>query len=303
MDIKALGYLGFDSPKAKAWEIFGPEIFGLGLAEAGNDGTVYLRMDDRHHRIAIRPGETDRLAYIGWELRGIADFNAAVGELRGKQIAVALGSPAECAERRVLGLARFPDPAGYVHEVFYGPTVIANSFLPGKPMGGFVAEGYGVGHVVVVVPELTSELEEFATDVLGFELFGGAPAAMGQHGGPKPRFYRCNRRTHCFAYIGIPGMRGVQHMCIEANRLDDVGRAYDLVQERNLPITLSLGRHTMDTLVSFYMRSPSGFDIEFGAGGELLGDDFVQVNPSHSEVWGHKPVLKGWAPTVEHLPV
>src|SRR5260221_5565611 len=137
-------------------------------------------------------------------------------------------------------------------------------------MRGFVAEGNGVGHVVVVVPALTRELEEFATSVLGFELFGGAPAHIGRDGGPRPQFYRCNRRTHCFAYIGIPGMRGVQHICIEANRLDDVGRAYDLAQERNLPITLSLGRHTMDTLVSFYMRTPSGFDIEFGAGGELL---------------------------------
>jgi hypothetical protein len=42
------------------------------------------------------------------------------------------------------------------------------------------------------------------------------------------------------------------------------------------------------------MRPPSGFDIEFGAGGELLGDDFVQVNSLHSEVWGHKPMLQGW---------
>lgn len=303
MDIKALGYVGFESPNAQAWESFGPEIFGLGLAEPGHDGTVYLRMDDRHHRIAIRPGATDRLMYIGWELRGAADFSAAAEELRGKKVDVALGSPAECAGRRVQGLARFPDPAGYVHEVFYGPTLIANSFLPGKPMGGFVAEGYGVGHVVVVVPELTRELEEFATGVLGFELFGGAPAEMGQRDGPKPQFYRCNARTHCFAYIGISGMCGVQHICIEANRLDDVGRAYDLAQEQDLPITLSLGRHTMDTLISFYMRSPSGFDIEFGAGGALLGDDFVQVNPSHSEVWGHKPVLKSWAPTVKPVSV
>jgi hypothetical protein len=50
---------------------------------------------------------------------------------------------------------------------------------------------------------------------------------MGQHGGPKPQFYRCNRRTHCFAYIGILSIRGVQHICIEANR-DDVGRTYEL---------------------------------------------------------------------------
>jgi extradiol dioxygenase len=173
MDIKALGYLGFESPEAKAWEKFGPEIFGLGLSEPGNDGTAYLRMDDRHHRIAIHPGEADRLAYIGWELRGSAAFAAAVEELRGKKLDVTLGSPAECAERRVQGLARIHDPAGYVHEVFCGPTLIANSFLPGKPMGGFVADGYGVGHVVVVVPELTRELDDFATGVLGFELFSG----------------------------------------------------------------------------------------------------------------------------------
>ena len=65
MDIKALGYLGFESSRAKAWESFGPEIFELGLTEPGKDGTVYLRMDDCHHGIAVHPGEADRLASIG----------------------------------------------------------------------------------------------------------------------------------------------------------------------------------------------------------------------------------------------
>ena len=55
----------------------------------------------------------------------------------------------------------------------------------------------------------------------------------------------------------------------------------------------------MDTLVSFYTRSPCGFDIEFGAGGERLGDEFVQRDPSNSELWGHKLLTRGWAPTVE----
>jgi hypothetical protein len=31
VNIKALGYLGFEAPAAKAWEKSGPEIFGLGL--------------------------------------------------------------------------------------------------------------------------------------------------------------------------------------------------------------------------------------------------------------------------------
>src|SRR5438105_2316775 len=35
---------------------------------------------------------------------------------------------------------------------------------------GGVAEGNGVGHILVVVPEPTRDLEEFATSVVGFEL-------------------------------------------------------------------------------------------------------------------------------------
>jgi hypothetical protein len=58
---------------------------------------------------------------------------------------------------------------------------------------------------------------------------------MGTAGGPQPQFYRCNCRAHCFAYLGLAGMRGVQHLCLEANDLDDVGRAYDLVQAHDLP--------------------------------------------------------------------
>ena len=74
--------------------------------------------------------------------------------------------------------------------------------------------------------------------------------------------------------------------------------AYDLAQQRKLPITLTMGRPQMDALVSFYMRTPSGFDMEFGAGGALLDDDFVQLDPSNPELWGHKQLIRGWAPTV-----
>src|SRR3984957_10272605 len=276
MKITALGYLGFESPNAAAWTSFGPEIYGLGLAEPDADGTIRLRMDDRHHRIAVHPGMVDRLAYIGWELSNRMAFAEAMEELRVAGLNPDLGNARESQQRGVQAFARILDPAGYAHEVFYGPKFTPGSFRPGKAMQGFVSGTGGIGHVVVVVPEVTKELDEFATKVLGFMPFAGAPNDMVEHGGPSVAFYRCNRRTHCLGYIGIPGMRGVQHFCIEANALDDVGVAYDLVQERQLPITLSLGRHQMDTLVSFYMRSPSGFDIEFGAGGEQLGPDFVQ---------------------------
>ena len=85
MKINTLGYLGFESPNHKEWESFGPEIFGLGLNEPGADGTVYLRMDDRHHRIALHPGSEDRLAYIGWELRDKKAFRDAIAELESER--------------------------------------------------------------------------------------------------------------------------------------------------------------------------------------------------------------------------
>jgi extradiol dioxygenase len=297
--VVSLGYLGFRSPNYKEWESFGPEVFGLGLAEPGPDGTVYLRMDDRHHRVAVHPGEQDEIAYMGWELRGKAAFVEACRELEAHGLEYRLGTREECQERKVAAFAQFTDPADYTHEVFYGQVFTAGSFQPSKPSSGFVADHHGVGHCVVVVPEFTDELEHFATEVLGFQLFAGytAPTPDGKLAGPQ--FYRCNPRTHCFAYIAIPGLRGVQHWCLEANSLDDVGKAYDIVQSReDIPITMSLGRHMLDSLVSFYLRTPTGFDMEFGAGGDALADDYVQLNPSNPEVWGHKFVTQGWAPTV-----
>jgi len=302
MEISSLGYLGFESPSAKEWETFGPEVFGLGLNDPEEDGTVYLRMDDRHHRIAIHPGEEDRLAYIGWELRDKAAFRAAVAELQQKGVEHRLAEPGECQQRRVQAFVRVRDPFDYVHELYYAPTFTHRSFRPGKPSAGFVAGEHGAGHVVVVVPDWTDELERFVTGVLGFELFAGYLAPLPGGGQAGPQFFRCNRRTHCIGYLALPGMRGVHHVCLEANSVDDVGIAWDLVQEREYPITMSLGRHMMDTLISFYFRSPSGFDIEFGAGGMAVEDgSFVQLNPSTPEVWGHKFLTPGFPPTVQSV--
>ena len=300
MKILSLAYLGFTSLDVESWEALGPEVLGLGLAPRGEDGALYLRMDDRRHRIAIHPGDTDELSYIGWELRGRLEFEAAIEELGGKGIACTAATPAELAMRGVSAMAHFLDPAGYRHEIIYGQEFEPCSFIPGRPISGFVADALGVGHVVLGVPEVSDEIRDFATSVLGFQIFAGyrAKAADGSVLGLE--FYRCNERSHCLAYIPTSGRRGVTHMCIETHSLDDVGRAYDLVQDRGIPIKMSLGRHTMDTLVSFYIRTPSGFELEYGAGGVSIDDaTFVAQKPRQAEVWGHKVLLPGWGSTVK----
>jgi len=291
MEILALGYIGVESPAARAWETFGPEVLGLGIGEEGADGAVRLRLDDRGYRLSVHPGDVDRLAYFGWELRDRDAFDAAVLELERAGLAPMVGDGMLLDERGVQGVACFEDPAGYRHEIFYSQTFQPGSFLPGKPTQGFVADALGIPHAVVFVPERTAELHRFATEIMGFRLLAEYPiiAWNGQPGGPA--FYRCNPRTHCLGYLGLAGHRGLGHICIEARSLDDVGRAYDVVQARGIPINLTLGRHSLDTMVSFYFESPSGFSVEFGCAGELIDDRaWSQQRPADYEVWGHARV-------------
>jgi extradiol dioxygenase len=237
---------------------------------------------------------------MGWEIGGRLEFEEALRELDAKGVTWTLATPAELAERGVSAMAHFLDPAGYRHELIYGQEFEPCSFIPGRPISGFVADELGLGHVVLGVPEVTDELRAFATEVLGFQIFTGY-RTLGADGHILGlEFYRCNPRSHCMAYIPTAGHRGVTHMCIETHSLDDVGRAYDLVLERGIPLKLTLGRHTMDTLVSFYIRTPSGFEFEYGAGGVMIDDEtFVAQKPRRVSVWGHKMLLQGWGSTVK----
>jgi len=300
MDIRSLGYIGFDTVAVDAWLTLAPEVFGFQLIPRGADGTLYLKMDDRAWRIALRPGETDELSYLGWELRGRIEFDLAVEELRAAGVIVTLAEADLTASRRVSQMAYFFDPAGFRHEVFYGQEFEPGSFLPGRAISGFVAERLGLGHAVLTVPVVTDELRDFAVRILGFKVFAGyrTVGPNGQILGLE--FYRCNARSHCMAYIPSGISRGLTHIGIEVHSLDDVGRAWDMVQERGIPIKMTLGRHTMDNLVSFYIRSPSGFEFEYGAGGDLLDDaSFIMQKPNKAEVWGHKFMLEGWGSTVK----
>src|SRR5205807_3226577 len=77
MDILGLGYVGIESPNVEEWSEYGPQVLGFGLAPSER-GTVLLRMDERHHRIAVRHGERDQLSYLGWELRNRPAFFEAL---------------------------------------------------------------------------------------------------------------------------------------------------------------------------------------------------------------------------------
>lgn len=79
---------------------------------------------------------------------------------------------------------------------------------------------------------------------------------------------------------------------LQLQSLDDVGATYDLCQTQEVPIAMKLGKHTNDHMVSFYLRTPSGFNVEYGWGAREVDDSIwqVQVHTAGS-IWGHQGSL------------
>ena len=121
---------------------------------------------------------------------------------------------------------------------------------------------------MLIVPDFDAA-SDFYGGVLGFKISDNVEA------GVKLRFFHCNPRHHTLAIAAVPGMVGVHHLMLEVGSIDDVGAALDIVNERGLSLAMTLGRHTNDLMTSFYVRTPSGFEIEYGTGGRLVDDNDV----------------------------
>jgi 3,4-dihydroxy-9,10-secoandrosta-1,3,5(10)-triene-9,17-dione 4,5-dioxygenase len=146
--------------------------------------------------------------------------------------------------------------------------------------------------VVLPVPDDEAALR-FYTEVLGFRLRDSmrmAPELFGRPAGAPlwMRFLGCNPRHHSLALAPFPAPTGIVHLMIEVASLDDVGRAMDRCARRGAPIAATLGRHANDEMVSFYVRTPGGFDIEYGTGGRLVDDaTWVCRETTAVSLWGH----------------
>jgi 3,4-dihydroxy-9,10-secoandrosta-1,3,5(10)-triene-9,17-dione 4,5-dioxygenase len=290
--IRSLGYLRIESADIGAWREFGVRALGMVEGRGPEAGAVYLRMDDFPARLVIVPGERERLLASGWEVPGDRDLAEVGRALEEAGVAVKAGTAAELAERRVAQLLRFDDPAGNALEVFSGAALEHRPAV--SPYGNRFVTGFlGLGHVVLPVSDDESALR-FYTGVLGFRLRDSmrmAPELFGRPAGPPlwMRFLGCNPRHHSLALAPFPAPAGIVHLMIEVASLDDVGRAMDRCARRGAPASATLGRHANDLMVSFYVRTPGGFDIEYGTDGRLVDDaTWVSQETTAISLWGHQ---------------
>jgi 3,4-dihydroxy-9,10-secoandrosta-1,3,5(10)-triene-9,17-dione 4,5-dioxygenase len=291
--IGSLGYLRVESADVAAWREFGVRILGMVEGRGPEEGAVYLRMDDFPARLVIVPGARDRLLATGWEVADAAALAAVRLALAEAGVAVKAGTYEEAAARRVGEMLRFDDPAGNAVEVFCAAALEHRPAV--SPYGNqFVTGNMGMGHVVLPVAGAAHAALAFYTDVLGFRLRDSMrmPAEFvgGKPGDPPAwfRFLGCCPRHHSLALAPMPAEAGIVHLMIEVAALDDVGRALDRCTRRGAPVSASLGRHANDLMVSFYVRTPGGFDIEYGTDGRLVDDaTWVSRETTAVSLWGH----------------
>lgn len=287
-----LGYLGLGVSDLAAWHRYATTILGLEVLPTEPDGSLLLRMDEHQYRFILEPSAADDLNLIGWEVRDEASLAALTSRLQVNGIAVKEGNAALRERRRVVNLIEFADPNGIRSEAYCGPLVNrAAPFQCPRVLSGFVAGAQGLGHITMTVDSLEQSLH-FYREVLGFR--------MSDWIRPQPErgvastlnlaFLHCNSRHHSLAFWEMKLPKRLHHFMLQVNDLNDVGNTYYLCQRSGVAIDLSLGRHTNDQMLSFYMKSPSGFDVEFGWGAIDIDDDHwtVQLHTNGSS-WGHLP--------------
>jgi hypothetical protein len=74
----------------------------------------------------------------------------------------------------------------------------------------------------------------------------------------------------------------------ETVAVDSVLEAYYRVQREKHPIVRHMGRHTNDHMLSFYVRTPAGFDVEYGCDPLRIGNGWKVKTYDAISVWGHE---------------
>ncbi|WP_375485870.1 biphenyl-2,3-diol 1,2-dioxygenase [uncultured Mycobacterium sp.] len=289
-DLKSLGYINISTKEIDRWRHFAFGVLGFAEGKGPDESALYLRMDERAARLIVVPGKTDRVLTVGWEVRDHPALQRVKATLDAAGVAFKQLSTDEAEARRVEEVITFEDPAGTTLEVFHGAVLDHSPVV--TPFGAkFVTGDQGMGHVVMPATD-PNALCDFYTDVLGFHSRGAFRVPLPKEFGPvRVRFLGINARHHSLAIVPAAHQRDPRlvHIMVEVDSLDTVGQALDRVNAEGFQLSSTLGRHTNDKMVSFYVRAPGGWDIEFGTDGMRVDETYYTAEEITADsYWGHQ---------------
>ncbi|GAB85787.1 biphenyl-2,3-diol 1,2-dioxygenase [Gordonia rubripertincta] len=299
-ELRGLGFLRVQSTDVARWRELLIDGLGMAVGSGPEADALYARIDERRSRIAVLPGDSDKALAVGWEVRDEFALERVRQAVEAAGVAVTVMSRKEAGYIDAEGAIAFDDPAGTRLEVFYGPVLDHSPVV--TPFGGrWVTGGLGLGHVVLPSAQF-AESYDFYTQVLGFLPRGSI--RLDEEGLARVRFLGINERHHSLALCPAPPTEepGLVHLMTEVDTLDAVGQALDRVNKQKFSISSTLGRHTNDKMISFYVRAPGGWDLEFGTEGMLVDErHYTSEEITADAYWGHDQ--SGSEPLKAFIPV
>lgn len=288
--VKELGYVVYEVSDLEAWEHFAVDLLGLQVG-AKTDETLTVRLDGKAHRWVCVAGTADDVAATGYEVASSADLDVIAGRLRAAGAQVTEGDPALAAARKVDRIVITADPAGNRIELVTGLADGETPFHSDAMLGHFVTGAGGAGHTVFLEHGVDrAAILEFYTELLGFAVSDYIDEEMAPGMVASVVFLHCNPRHHTVAFASMSFPKKAHHVMVEVADIRDVGRAYDRCMDAKQPFEMTLGMHPNDKMFSFYVRTPSGFNVEYGWGGLLIDEDTWQVQHLDKlSSWGHRP--------------
>lgn len=286
-----VGYMVVETGRMADWRRFAVE--GIGMhADDLPGGAMGLRIDDYQRRFLLRPGPAEDMIAVGFEVEDAEALGRAVDHLLAQGEKPERLADADAKARGVEAAFGFSGPKGLRFEVATGHAR-TNAPLD-MSASGFVTGPGGLGHFVMTsrrAAEVASDMERLfgakLSDTISQKV-SGVPLELS--------FYHLNQRHHSIAVGGTKGLKldpirkRVQHVSIETAKLEDVTAAFGRLRGMGFKMAMGIGQHPNDEVISFYVISPSGFELELGWNSLLVDDDTWQVG-HHDRIsaWGHHP--------------
>jgi 2,3-dihydroxybiphenyl 1,2-dioxygenase len=290
-----LGYLVVETDRLADWRRFGADAVGLHVDEL-TPAVTRFRLDEHQCRFLLQRGPAEDVTAIGWHIQDHETFDAILARVVTAGLPVVEGNPEECALRGVERLWRFPGPKGADTELY---TTATNMGAPlAMTNRAFVTEDSGMGHVALTAKDVPS-VHNYYGQLFDARLSDYILERIGPMN-LKIRFLRVNERHHSVAVAGVrnlsvdPIRTRIQHVNVQVADFDDLLDAYDRIPAEGFRMMWSLGQHPNDRELSFYARTPSGFEMEVGWNPLVVTDDLERTwEPTTYRgisVWGHDPV-------------
>jgi biphenyl-2,3-diol 1,2-dioxygenase len=261
----AIAYAAIEVRRPDRWQRFLDAI-------TGGEARVDWNAARRARALRITEGPRDDLVALGLAWQDEAAYRGALARIATTG-AMLQTIAAEGAARAM----RCADPAGNVLDLLL--TEVA------EPGDG----SWPIGHVALASPQ-PEPLVDFYEAAVGLRLnerMRGRVGPLDLRGG----FLGSPARHHSLAVLNVPGRRRLHHIEFEAAEVADVVEMRARAKAAKVPISLELGRHALpDGTVSFYAHTPSGFEIEVGAGMGAGAEGPAPEGPMPS-VWGHELTL------------